>query len=767
VSPFVASPVKTAPAALEPNLAPSTADPLRRVIGDGLLLALAALSAALCLTGTHSGVRLMAVLVTACLLPGAALLTRLNAQDAFDRCALAIGLSLCLEAAGALAMAWTGWWHPSLWALTLLAGACLLLILDLARNLPGAGRDLGIQVGGAELAVGGPASRRSIFARAQLLSYTVGHVRALVPFLPAAVAVAAWRISLVNLDVSRLGDYGLPPALPVAWYLALFVAVIGAVSTICLRLKSQLLMFTYVAAVALILFGTVAALSAQPHYAWVYKHIGVVRFLGLHGGVDPSIDIYNRWPGFFALAAVFSTVAGAANPVTYAGWADFVFLLLDLLVLMAAVKAVTGDARVAAGAGLLFSVTNWVGQTYYSPQAFASLLALTLLAVVLRQLTVSSTSAGRRLTKILERVGRTPQLPLRAPASGQWPRWVALIAIVGLDAVIVASHQLTPYIVLVSMALLMALGLIRPWSLLVAIAAMTFAYLAINFHFIQHNYGLFTSIDPFNNLQGPKITQHPSAGKVFNTRVQLLFIALVWLGTLWAAARLLKRGLLLRALSFLALAVAPVAVVFGQNYGGEASLRIILFSSPWSSALIAWALMTIARPRIRVAAMASVACLFTGLFVISYLGQEELNIVSAPEVSAGEWFYDHAPPGSVLVLAAPGFPYRLGANYPAFRGPEGDANPNLMTEPVFQGRPLGAPQVPYIVDRIREYSAHGYIAFTRDETTFAEVFRITPPGALGQLEAAVAHSRQFRLSYANRDAQIFELVTPKSATTGG
>jgi hypothetical protein len=702
------------------------------------------------------------VLLAACLLPGAALLTRLSAEDAIERCALAISLGLCLEAAGALAMVWSGWWHPFLWASALLAGACLVLALDLARNLRAVEPGRGGHRSSLKRAVSGPAGGGwpAVVRGARLRFSTVGQMRALVPFLPLAIALVTWRVSLINLDVSRLGDYGLPPALPVAWYLALFVVVIGAVSTISLRPSSQLLMLAYVAAVALILFGTVPVLSAQPHYAWVYKHIGVVRFLELHGNANPSIDIYNRWPGFFALAAVFSTVAGQVNPATYAGWADFFFLLIDLLVLMAAVKAVTGDARVAAAAGLLFSVTNWVGQTYYSPQAFASVLALALLAIALRQLTAPATGAGRRLASVLERVGRTPQLPLQAPSSGRWPRWAALTAVVSLDAAVVASHQLTPYMVLVSTALLMALGLIRPWWLLAAMAAMTFAYLAINFHFIQHNYGLFTSIDPFNNVQGPKITQHPSTGKVFNTRVELLFIALVWLGTMWAAVRLLRRGLLLRAFSFLALAVAPVAVVFGQNYGGEASLRIILFSSPWCSALIAWALITIARPRVRVAAMASVACLFTGLFVISYLGQEELNILSAPEVSASEWFYDHARPGSVLVLAAPGFPYRLGATYPAFRGPEGDANPNLLTEPAFQGRALGAAQVPYIAERIREYSPHGYIAFTRDETTFAEVFRITPPGALGQLEAAVARSPQFRLWYANRDAQIFEVVAP-------
>jgi hypothetical protein len=724
------------PSSLVSTVGDALAQPLRRAIGDALLLALASASVAMRLAGASGAARLVLVFVAACLLPGAALLTRLSVQSTLERCALAVGLSLCVEAAGSLAMIWTGWWHPDAWALALVVASCALIAVDLAATLRAA-------VARGEVAPARPSL----------------DVRRVAPWLPAVGAIAIWKLSLLHLDVSHLGDYGLPSALPLAWYLALAIAVLGAVWAIFLRGTSQLLVLFYLAVTALILFATIPAVSGQPHYAWVYKHIGVVRLFEAHGSANASIDIYNRWPGFFALAAVFSTVAGQANPVTYAGWADFVFVILDLLLLMAAVKAVARDFRVAAGAGLLFTLTDWVGQTYYSPQAFASVLAFAVLAIALRQLTVHG-SGHRRLSALLQRVGRVPQLPMPAVAPQRWPRWAALTAILALDAVVVASHQLTPYMLLVSVALLLALGLIRPWWLLLAMAAMTLAYLAINFHFVQRNYGLFTSLDPFNNVQGAQITQHPSVGKAFNTDVELLFIALVWLTTLWAIVRLLRRGLLLRAASFVVLAVAPVAIAFGQNYGGEASLRIILFSGPWCSALIAWALLTIARPRVRLVALAATACIFAGLFVVSYLGQEELNIASAGEVSASEWFYDHAEHGSVLVLAAPGFPYRLGASYPEFRGPEGDANPNLLTEPIFRGRALGDSQVPAIAERIQQYSPHGYIAFTRDETTFAEVFRIIAPGALGRLEAAVARSPLFHLAYANGDAQIYELDAP-------
>jgi hypothetical protein len=297
-------------------------------------------------------------------------------------------------------------------------------------------------------------------------------------------------------------------------------------------------------------------------------------------------------------------------------------------------------------------------------------------------------------------------------------------------------------------------------------AIMTLGYFAANFQFIQHNYGVFTSLDPFNNAQGQGATlaRTPTDGKLFNTYVELLFLAVLALFTICAVVRLLRRGLLMRALPFILFAVSPFFVLFGQNYGGEASLRIILFSSPWCAALISWALGTVVSGRLRWALTMFVAITFTALFIPSFLGEEELNTISPAEVSASEWFYYHARPGSVLVLAAPGFPYRYGGTYSEFRGPEGDANPNLLTEALFQGRPLGVADIPRVIARIKEYAPHGYLVFDNDETAFAEVFRITPPGGLGHLEAAVAGSPDFRLWYQNSNVRIYELTEPTKNT---
>ena len=115
-------------------------DPRRSLTADALLLVLAVATAAACLIDTHGTARLLLVLAAACLVPGGALLTLLTVEDVLEAVSLAVGFGFGIEAAGALAMAWTGWWHPFGWALVLVAGACVMLVLDLRRNVATPGK---------------------------------------------------------------------------------------------------------------------------------------------------------------------------------------------------------------------------------------------------------------------------------------------------------------------------------------------------------------------------------------------------------------------------------------------------------------------------------------------------------------------------------------------------------------------------------------------------------------------------------------------------
>jgi len=103
---------------------------------DVLLLALLA-AAALVVAADLQPVRPFVLLLAACLVPGGAILTRLRTGEGLTDLALAIGLSLAVEVAASLGLAWSGWWHPVALGVALGAASAGLLLRDLVK---GAGR---------------------------------------------------------------------------------------------------------------------------------------------------------------------------------------------------------------------------------------------------------------------------------------------------------------------------------------------------------------------------------------------------------------------------------------------------------------------------------------------------------------------------------------------------------------------------------------------------------------------------------------------------
>jgi hypothetical protein len=124
------------PSVVAPNPVPSwLGDPRRSLTADSFLLLLGIAAVAACLSGTDSPARSFLVLAAACLVPGAAILTRLPVTGFLDAAALVVTLGVSIEATGAVIMVWTGWWHPVVWAILVLVFAWILLASDLWRNV--------------------------------------------------------------------------------------------------------------------------------------------------------------------------------------------------------------------------------------------------------------------------------------------------------------------------------------------------------------------------------------------------------------------------------------------------------------------------------------------------------------------------------------------------------------------------------------------------------------------------------------------------------
>ncbi len=198
------------------------------------------------------------------------------------------------------------------------------------------------------------------------------------------VSVVLWAIGLKETDPRNLGGYGLVTHLSPVFYAGVALLVVSALIELARPQPTRWRMAAHAAGLVVMLYATPAILYPEGRYSWLYKTIGVVQYVNHYGHLNRHIDIYQNWPGFFALAAWFGKVAGVSSPLAYAKWAQLVFELAALPLLYLCYRALSLSVWQRWLALLLYSASNWIGQDYYSPQALGTVISLGIMAMVLR-----------------------------------------------------------------------------------------------------------------------------------------------------------------------------------------------------------------------------------------------------------------------------------------------------------------------------------------------------------------------------------------------
>jgi len=251
-------------------------------------------------------------------------------------------------------------------------------------------------------------------------------------------------------------------------------------------------------------------------------------------------------------------------------------------------------------------------------------------------------------------------------------------------------------------------------------------------------------------------------GKILTGYAARVLSLVIWVLALIGAFRRTRAGM--SSLVPLGLFFAPFLIIFGQEYGGEAIYRVFLFSLPWAAALagvalaprLDWTWWARARVGLSLAVM-------TVLFLQAYFGLAQVNYTRPSEVAASNYFFEHAQPGSVLILAAPNYPERGSAIYNHFVVTSGAYDPKLVPNPEFTHRVLGADDLETIENVLRSYAPHGYFAITTGMKIYAHEYDLLPDGSLDSLDHALAASKRWKLFYRNGDAVIYELVATAPA----
>jgi hypothetical protein len=388
-----------------------------------------------------------------------------------------------------------------------------------------------------------------------------------------AVALGFWLVALVLLEGVTAGQYGLLATK--GGPLLLVSAAVGIVAFVwAIAIHRTLWAVLAMITIALVYRVTATLLTEMPLYVWTYKHIGIAEYM-IDGHASPNVQIYGDWPTFFAMMAWFSSVSGV-DSLTLAHWfAPVSSALISLLVGTLVVCAGFGT-RPALVAAMLALVMNWTGQDYYSPQAAGLILTLSILSLVVYS--KNNVLAGYLAVPVL--------------------------------AVLAATHQLTPFWLFFVLSALAIFKQMRPRWLPIAYGAILAAYVIPRLDRTAQ-FDFFSGFNPVKN--STVVAQaRGSDGREFTILLERgLFVALWLLAAICVVVIWRRHG---APWGLAIITFSSVVILGGQDYGGEAIIRVFLYSIAGCAALLAvvitWAI-DLQRPWLK-----TVGCVATTLVIV-------------------------------------------------------------------------------------------------------------------------------------------------------
>jgi hypothetical protein len=606
------------------------------------------------------------------------------------------------------------------------------------------------------------------------------------PVVLPICAVAVWAASLGSIDVRRTTGLGLVSVLPLSFYAGFVLLTAG----FCLALRAEppnvRSVLAHVVVLIFVLYATPTLVEDAPRLATTWTHMGLTEYTMRTGRVDPGLDAYGNWPGFFILSAFVTQVAGLQHPISLTAWAPVFFNLAFLGPLTLILRSATRDARIVWSGAWLFYVGNWVGQDYFAPQALAYLMYLVAVGVLLTWFKVAPTgpdlpaeateahgghaspasgAGGRaagpggalvRLRVRLRRCVRAADSP-SAP-SRPWQR-VGLIAVVVLFfAVLVSSHQLTQFFALAAVTALVASNRVTARGLPVLLGVMIGTWLSfMALPFLAGHMEALTSgvgqlretvnVNVVDRLQG-------SPERALVVRLRIATTLALWGLALLGAVRRLRTGRCDLNPGLLALAPFPLLAL--QSYGGEMLLRVYFFALP-AVAFFAAALFFVTPEDGRgwraPAAVGLVSVALLGGFLNGRYGNERMDYFTHQEVEGVRYVYDVAEPGSLLASISFTLPWRF-RDYEKFKyviitDQEGivESLVNNDSEYIYE-----------VLNNINKGDSRVYLIVTRGQKAMLELFAGVPTGALDSLEDALTSSDRFAVVLRNDDAAVFRLT---------
>jgi hypothetical protein len=346
----------------------------------------------------------------------------------------------------------------------------------------------------------------------------------------------------------------------------------------------------------------------------------------------------------------------------------------------------------------------------------------------------------------------------RRAAAPRGQRVMAIVAVLLLQLAIVASHQLTPYVVALAVLPLFVLGYFRPMWVGFAIFGLAILYLLPNLDYIQQNFGIFSSFDPVANATYSAVDQTLiSTASLWQGRGATALTVLTILLAVAGFVRRLWRGQVRTTLIVAWFAVAPMLTLLGQTYGGEGKFRVFLFGLPFYAMGVAWLCWPGGeRRRGSIIASSVVLTVMLALFVVVYNQPEASYRVQRSDVVASEWLDQNLGGGEKVLTAVPSnFPVTVGQNYYRLDTKGGFASLWSYLQYLNISSPSPADVTAYLAN-VGQGATHVYIIFSDSQTQYASDHDLFAPGELQSVEASIDQDPAFLHVYDSGTVRIYE-----------
>ena len=468
-----------------------------------------------------------------------------------------------------------------------------------------------------------------------------------VPRVAAGLLTAglvAWVISLFTINIHDVNELGFAAAFTPLTWLALLLAISAAICTIFLvSLETKRFWPLVVGALLLVIaviHATPMLLESAPRFFEASNHVGFIDYIARTG--QHSVEVNNRlsWFGAFGAGATLSGTSGPPSLFGTIRLFPWVFAMVILLPINAILSKFIVDQRARAAALLFFVLGNWIAQDYFSPQAIAYFMSMTVVALIVH-LAPSSGPSVRHPKQWW--AGR--KSPLRL-----------VVLVTALTMAIVLAHQLSP-IMLVEMVLVLVLTgatSLRVFPLVVVAIFVTWFSVGGFFYWGGHIDLLFgvhqeakQSVSLSTIIAQNLTDRLKHGGLEFVVAIARVGVALIFLlmGTLsvWVG----RRSREIRVLGVLS--IAPFIFLGATGYGGEALMRALFFALPFLSGLVGILVLRVKPRKVSVVVLAIAVTLLATMTEIARYGNEQFERVSAAQLSIMQSFYRSAPVDSKIL----------------------------------------------------------------------------------------------------------------------